>query len=465
MKINIQEQLDRAIELIKRAQGNDLNVAEDIVNGLLNQERESPAILAVLGTVYIRKHYYALARYVLELAGEIYPNDPLIWNNLGFIYKREGRLEEARKAHEKAHAISPNDPDILVNLGGIHAANGTPEKAIEYLDKCIALDANNPHAIYNRGLAYLEQGNYALGFEGYDAGIRTTDRQERTYSNKPKWDGKKGQTIVVYGEQGIGDEIMFASMLPDVMKDCTVILDAHPRLYEIFRHSFPDICIYGTRKDEHLNWPSYHAIDARIAIGTLGRFYRKQASDFPGAPYLKADPIIAEKYRQKLARMSQRMKIGISWRGGIKQTNGAERVIPLEQWLPLFQSVDADFISLQYDEDAAEVIAEFTKKHGIVLHHWQGVVDDYDETAGLVSQLNMVISVPQSVVHLAGALGTPTIQLTPKRALWQMGVYGENMPWYSCVKNIWQDDTRSWEPVIQQAKDDVCNLYQMNMCA
>jgi hypothetical protein len=77
----------------------------------------------------------------------------------------------------------------------------------------------------------------------------------------------------------------------------------------------------------------------------------------------------------------------------------------------------------------------------------------------------LIISVPQSVVHLAGALGVPTWQLTPKKAMWQMGAYGHDMPWYRCVKNYWQDDTHTWEPVIQQIKEELCSLYQMSIAA
>jgi hypothetical protein len=236
-------------------------------------------------------------------------------------------------------------------------------------------------------------------------------------------------------------------------------------LYEIFRNSFPELTVYGTRKDKELAWPKYHSIDAAIPIGSLGRFYRNRKEDFPGLPYLSANEFISKKYQKKLSELSSKMKIGISWKGGTKQTNVNERYIPLEKWLPIFKEIDADFISLQYTDDAPKAIEALKNDHGITIHHWQDVIDDYDETAGLVSNLDFVISVPQSVVHLAGAIGIPTVQLTPKNSLWQMGAYGEDMPWYSCVKNIWQEKQGEWEFVIEKTKGMLCNLYQKSISA
>lgn len=463
MKINIQEQIERASTLIQ--ENKDLNLAEDILNGVLNLDPSSTTILFALGTLYLRKKYNALAIQVYKRALEINDKLACVWNNLGFVYREEQKRELAEDAFVKASKLNPNDADCWANLGGLYVADGRPEKAIVYMDRALKVDPNHECAKWNRSLAYLEQGDYSKGFEDYDAGVRTADRQERVYQDAKRWDGTRGKTVVVYGEQGIGDEIMFASVIPDLMKDCNVIFDAHPRLYEIFRHSFPNIPIYGTRKDNEIAWPAYHRIDAKIAIGSLAKFYRRYKKDFPGTKYLSPDPMLESKYHYILTGIStHRMNIGISWAGGIKTTNKKERTIALEKWLPIFKNVDANFISLQYVDGAQEEINKFTEAHGIQIHHWQDTIDDYDETAALVSNLDMVISVPQSVVHLAGALGVPTFQLTPRRSLWQMGVYGEDMPWYGeTVKNIWQETPGEWDSVIEKTKDLLCNLYQMSI--
>ena len=471
MTIDLNERFKKAVSLLETGKTHeDFTEAEDIFNGLLNLDREAPALLLGIAGVFARKKYNALAIILLKYLLEKNLDMSDAWNNLGCLYRADRiNLPESIEAFKKALEFSQTDKDkaiALGNLGSCYVAHSEAKKAIEYLSQAIKLDDTNPHTFWNRSLAYLELGDYMAGWQDYESGVRTTDRMDRNYHNEgtPKWDGETGKTVVVYGEQGIGDEIMFASILPDMMKDCRVILDAHPRLYQLFRNSFPGIPVYGTRKDSSLHWAQFHQIDARIPIGSLGKFYRHKKENFPGVPFLKADKKITDKYIAKLAMLGEKIKIGISWKGGTKETNMHERNIKLEQWLPLFKAIDADFISLQYHADAQEQLDKFEKQHNIHIHHWQDTIDDYDETAGLVSLLDYIVSVPQSVVHLAGALGANTIQLTPKHAMWQMGVYGEDMPWYKSVKNIWQDESCTWEPVIKQATEELCkNLSAKTM--
>jgi tetratricopeptide (TPR) repeat protein len=443
--------------------------SEYLFNTLLNNDRESAILLFYLATIFMKTKRQALAINLFKQSLQKQPDSAPAWCNLGYVYREELMLDEAREAFLKAIELKQDEPDFYANLGATYVAGGTPDKAIDILDKALALNTDHSVARWNVSLAYLEKGEWQKGWAAYEAGARIMDRQERTYQpeNMPKWDGTPGQTVVVYGEQGIGDEIMFASMLPDLMAQCNVIIDGHPRLADIFRQSFPGVPVYGTRKDKELHWPQFHKIDAKIAIGSLGQFYRNNTTDYPGIPYLKANPLLVTKYKEKLASLGDKPKIGISWRGGIKATNLSHRFIDLNKWLPILTGIDADFISLQYNDDAKAQLDKFHADNPDIryIHHWQDAMDDYDETAALVSNLDLIISVPQSVVHLAGALGVPTWQLTPKKAMWQMGAYGHDMPWYRCVKNYWQDDTHTWEPVIQQIKEELCSLYQMSIAA
>ena len=241
---------------------------------------------------------------------------------------------------------------------------------------------------------------------------------------------------------------MFASILPDIIKNNTIILDCHSRLMDLFRNSFPEITVYATRKALCVDWAKNHKIDSKLAIGSLAKFFRKDKKDFPGTPYLKADPILIKKMKSRLEALSSRPKIGLSWKGGIGITNKAHRTIPLNTFKPLFD-FDVDFVSLQYHCNAQHEADVFNEANGkTIINHWQDVVEDYDLTAALISNLDLIISVPQSVVHLAGSLGIKTYQICPVKALWQMGVYGEDAPWYKCVKNYWQLIDGRWEDPI-----------------
>jgi hypothetical protein len=148
-------------------------------------------------------------------------------------------------------------------------------------------------------------------------------------------------------------------------------------------------------------------------------------------------------------------------RAGRSPNGRTNRKIPRDKWKYIF-ALDMDFISLQYDKDIGDEIKKFEDKNNICLNHWQNTLDDYDETAGLVANLDLIISVPQSVVHLAGAMGIQTWQLVTFKALWQTGPYGENAPWYHCVQNFWQDENCQWEPVLKKVKGELCNLLVMS---
>jgi tetratricopeptide (TPR) repeat protein len=467
-----------ACNLLKTYKSTDeLLEAESIFNGILNSEWRKDGytlpLLFNLASVHMKRGNYALSVMLFEECIKKKPDFIEAYNNIGFAYREEQMRDKAKiyfektlelvdKLDEKSHPEKYKEKaTYLVNLGALHIANGTPLEAKKIFEESLALDKDDAKAGWNYALCLLESGDYEKGFEWYEKGDRTERTKERHYhtDGTPWWDGTKGKTVVVFGEQGLGDELMFASMLPDLMKDCNVIIDAHPRLADLFRMNFPNVPVYGTRKTNQLAWAKYHKIDAKISIGSLGKFYRKKVSDFPGAPYLSADPSLIEKYRRKLAEMGNKPKIGISWRGGIKSTNKNDRHIPLPLWKEILK-LDATFISLQYDKDIGSKVEAFEKENSVCLNHWQSVLDDYDETAGLITNLDLIISVPQSVVHLAGALGVKTWQLTPKRAMWQMGVFNQNMPWYDCIESIWQQEPQAWEPIMAIVKERLCTLLQ-----
>ncbi len=461
--------LDKARDCLK--EGKNLTEAEAILNAILNQSPNASGILGFLSTLHVQKGHISLAEHLAKLALENEKNEKnkaAILNNLGVIYKQyRFDTDKAKPLFEQAVKINGDDPEHLINYASVFLAEGNPKKCLELMDKALKNNKENICGHWNRALALLEIGDYEQGFNEYHYGIDSKGRSKRNYIDLPRWDGTPDKKIIVYGEQGIGDEIMFASLLNELAeKSKMIIFDSHPRLCDIFRRSFPQMPVYGTRKCAQIQWINNHRdIDYQIEIGSLPKFLRKNEKDFEPwkKPYLLADPLLIEHYKRILDNYGNKPKIGISWRGGTPGTGAKHRKIPLELLLPIFDSIDADFISLQYTEGAKEQIDEFQKKYPhIKIIHDQEMINDYDYTAACVKNLDLVISVPQSVVHLAGALGVNTIQLAPKRSLWQAGVYGKNMPWYESVINVWQDDTEKWEFVINKVKEMICNLYPMN---
>lgn len=447
---------------IKDLQEGRIAEAEHGLNWLLDRKPDNPDLLFYLGTCLMKRGFFALPEMLLKKALEINPNGVSAWNNLGALLKDDNRIEEAEAAFRKALELyGDGDPKELStmysNLATLYVNAGNPQKALEYSDKAVELDAENQQARWNRGLAHLEMGLWKEGWEGYECGFVGSKRKDKTYPiDLPVWDGTEGKNVIVYGEQGLGDEIMFASMIGELSKRANIVYDAHPRLADIMRTSFPEIPVYGTRKTDEMPWFKFHTYDAKISIGSLGKFFRNKAEDFPKTPYLKADPVLSKKYKKKLSQC-KKPKIGISWKGGYKKTRKDLRSVTLEQLAPIFK-FDADFFSLQYTPTAKEEVDAFCDSAGMAIHHWQPEIDNYDLTAALVDNLDLVISVCTSIVHLSGAMGKECWCLTPSQPAWRYGIAGD-MPWYDSVK-LFRQEGEDWETTINKVYEGLCLRFQ-----
>lgn len=440
---------------------------------LLDQDPDNFYYIYLLASYYSKKENLGAAIMAYEKAIQLYPDFSECINNVGGCYRKLGYFDKAVKAFQRAVDLGSTEKflkdggehakgllaDYISNLGSAHVAMHMPDTAMKYFDEALALNPECENAKWNKSLALLEIGDYENGFINYDFGDRKNAKKTRNYKlnavDTPLWNGEKDKTVVVFGEQGIGDEIMFATILPDLAKDCKkVIYDAHPRLYGMFRRAFKDIGIdcYGTRKDHQVAWIVNYDVDYKIPIGSLGKHYRKKWEDFPRTPYLIPDENSIERAKKELEKLPQKkLNIGISWKGGTHKSSKDSRVLPMGELVPLFENLDANFISLQYHDNVIHEIDKFFEGTGNQIYHFKPLIDEYNLTLGLVSQLDLVISVPQSVVHLCGAAGVRTYQLCPYRHLWQMGVYGHDMPWYSSVTNLWQRHHEDWGWTIKLA--------------
>lgn len=459
--------LDKAISFHKQGR---LKEAEENYLTALNDDFDNVNTLYLLGTIQLQNGKAGIASTLLKQALMLKKDHFEAWNNLGNCYKSVNKEEDARACFQTALNIPGKEPrdyaDIWNNLSTLYVNSGEPEKGVSFAQQAIELVPDHSDANWNLALMYLEQGNYDKGFDLYKWGFQTKNRLYRNYgAEHPYWNGEKGKTVAVWGEQGIGDELMFASMLPDFIKDCKqVIFDCHPRLASIFKASFPNITVYGTRKDAYIEWPAKHKIDAKIAIGDLGKFYRRKAEDFPGTPYLKADPERVAHYKNKLSKLGNRLKVGISWTGGYLKTRKDYRSIPLEAWGPIL-GLDADFISLQYTSEAYNSIAEAEDRLDCRIHHWPSAVqaNDYMETAALVQALDLVITVNTSIHHLAGGLGKECWTLTPKAKAWRYWSKDGINPWYGSVKQFEQEKAGEWDGVIATVSEDLASKISGRM--
>ena len=422
--------------------------AEAIYDNILTQNQKNAGLLATMGTLYLQTEQLGKAIMFLTRSVELMKNEKRadVMSNLALAYKYAGHHDMAEQWFKKSVESNPSAA-ALANYGSLYIEAGTPHQAIEIYDKALALDPQLEHAHWNMSMSLLELGKWDRAWDAYEWGLKQGSRIDRKIADAPYWDGTKGKTVAVYGEQGIGDEIMFASMIPDLMKDANVIFECHTRLKTLFENSFGVKC-YGTREDADIKWPENHKIDYRISIGSLGKFYRRSKEAFPGTPYLKTTPL----------PKGDKFRVGISWTGGRVAKRVRLRTVPLSWWKSILNVPNVEFVSLQYTDCAEEI--KLVEKEGYSIRQFGEVTEfDYNETAKLVASCDLVISVCTSVIHLAGALGVPCWVMTPSRPAWRYGYEGP-MPWYRSVRLYRQPkgDVETWIPVIQKIGLDLDDL-------
>ena len=424
---------------------------------VLTQNHYNAHLLAAIGTILAREQKtVGMAITMLHLSIDKMPKNQKVpqeyYANLAAAYGQSGQREKAIEYLERALKVEKT-AGTLNNYGKTFVENGDPHRAIELLTEAITMAPDQDLSHYNLGLALLETGQWDRAWDEYEHGEKPNGmRQERTYADKPKWKGpveEPGKIVCIYGEQGIGDEIMFASMIPDVLKTNKVILDCHPRLQTMFEKSFPGVKCYPTRKEAELFWPDAEPFDSRFAIGSLGKWYRRSREAFPGTPYLKADPSLQN---------GEKLRVGISWTGGQSTQRVMRRTVPLSWWQSILNN-DCEFVSLQYTDCEAEIrIVEQTQ--GVTIRQLDAIkAKEYLKTAEVVASCDLVISVCTSVIHLAGALGVPTWCAVPSRPAWRYQSSGA-MPWYRAVRLYRQPaaEDGAWLPVIAKIGYDLDQL-------
>lgn len=458
------------MSLFEEAQGfhkqGKFKEAIDAYLAALNDDFDDSRTLFFTGTCLYQMGHHGAAASFLARSLQSKPGDIDALINLGACYRNENNFTAAdeiwtiARAIAKERGIKSQESGALTNLAGLRVHRGEYPEALTMFEEALAIDPANDHGVANRAMAHLALGHWTEGWVGYDAHLMLNSRRERRYRDTPMWLGEPGKKVVVYGEQGVGDEIMFGSMVQDLMKVCSsVVFDCHPRLVKTWERSLGIAC-YGTRKTSDIPWFDAEKPEASVAIGSLGRHFRNSEAAFPGTPFLKADQSTVLGHRAREA--SRRRRIGISWKGGTKITGSPFRKVSLDELRPLFDAVDADWFSLQYTDGAIEEVGKFEERTSIRLRHYPSFVNPQD-LSGLVdfvASLDLVITVPTTVVHIAGALGVPCMVLVPHEAAWRVtgnaAERREKMPWYNSIKLLHKTGS-DWAPLIAMVAQSLAN--------
>ena len=413
-----------------------------------------------LGNVYrqLGRHEDALGCYRQALAAD--PRHALALNNQGVALQALSRFDAARDSYGLALSVKPDYADPHYNLGNLHKAQGRYDEALAAYDAALRLDPQHPQAHWNKALTLLALGRLEQGWQAYEWGFAAGERAS-AYSPYPLWDGKPlgGRDILIQSEQGIGDEVMFASCLPDVIGDAgRCVVECDPRLVSLFARSFPGTRVIGRAKDDQQAWlAKVPDVDVKVSIGSLARIYRSTMGAFSRHHgYLVPDPAQVARWRERLDQAGPGMKVGVSWRGGGNDLVRRQRSLPLAALQPVLQLPDIAFINLQYDARPEE-LEQARQALRVTVHHWaeDDLFTDLESIAALMAGLDLIVSVDNSTVHFAGALGRPALALLPHIADWRWMVDRGDSPWYPSVKLLRQLKPGEWGSVIDRVVTEI----------
>lgn len=398
---------------------------------------------------------YALASEVLQAN----PASTLARIILARMHVDLGNPDSAFDLLQQAEQLEPGSAEVHRALAE-YWINGPGDIAAaeRHLQRSLELDPDNPKVELLISYVHFQFQRFTSGWKAYESRKRLPERASNyRLLPYPHWDGSppKGRRIAVVAEQGLGDEIMFASCLPDLLRSgARVGLLCSRRLEALMRRSFPSVEIFpGSHLSAEDRYPVPEGYDLQVAAGSLPGFYRHEPGDFPATRgYLRASNERVAFWKKRTKSLGDGIKVGISWRGGSPLTGKVRRTLTPSDLAPLFAIKGVRWVSLQYGNVGDEV-ETMNAQLGAGLSHWQDAVDDLDETAALISALDLCISVGNTQIHIAGALGRDVWVLTPKMPDWRYGMAGERMLWYPTATLFRQQTSRDWSAPIALVAD------------
>lgn len=456
----------------------DLQKADSLCFPALDQFPDDPQLHFYAATLLSKRGHHQLARLASERCLDLLPS-AAAHSNLGAIMRRLNLTEESTRHLQMAIEYAPDDPNAYMNLAATYVNEGDPDPGIAAALKALELKPDMKKARWNLGLMQLEKGQFAEGWQNYRAGLVEAQRMLRSYTkdgvNEPvllesldQFAGlEERPTVIVWGEQGIGDEIMFSTMLPDLAEYADIILECHPRLQGMLWRTYGAFLkeIHPTRKDTYLEWPGEKPADFKCAIGDLGALFRNDIESFQKATtrressnqLLQPDPILTRTYRETLTQMFPGKRfIGVAWTGGVIHTMRWYRSCELKELWDLGKPDDVVLVSLQYEDDTA-AIAQYVEATGRPMLRFPAVTQhyDYDHTLALVMALDEVVTVCQSVAHLSAAAGQKTRVLVPDKPAWRYGLRSPYWYWYGDNATLYRRGGPSWVNAIARLTADM----------
>ncbi len=450
----------------------------------------------IKGLIYLKNNFFEKARDFFNTAIKI--NDQYIdsYNNLGACLLELEKLDEAKKIFGKAYDIDKKNVSTLINLANVLSLQDNIVEAVEHYNEALSLDPNNQEIISNLAICYCRDSKEKEAKKYYDRAIKINpydyklmyayctlllkinnfdqcwelfDSRLLIEKNKDKLNSfnliknnlfknltiNQDDKLLVLREQGIGEEVLFSSIYPDIInKFKNLKIEADKRLVPIFNRSFGRKIFV---EDGYYSKKSTVSDFNKIAYaGSLIKFFRKNKDDFDRVNYLTPRKDVVNKYKEKLSTHKDKLKIGISWKS-VVNIYGSLKSISIQDFEPLFKEKRV-IINLQYgdiDSDKKYILNQ--NKHLEVLNELD-LFNDIEGCMGLLKNLDLFITVSNSTAHFAGALGIPTILICPKKSstYYYWNTHTGSSIWYKNIKVL------GIEKTINETVDLINNILEKN---
>jgi tetratricopeptide (TPR) repeat protein len=482
----LEEKFKEALILLKSCK---TDAAEALYEEITSKMPQSDEILLRIFNIYYKRNEFDKAIKHLTGAIEINP-DPSYYKTLGNTYYKDKNYEKAEEIYTEILKTDPDNTNILFrmgvacafnlqyedakgyfnrvltfepdneiiyhNLAIVHKELFEWEKAIECLVKSIELKPDYSESMFLLSEIFLQLGNFVDGWKLYEARFVASNGIDRARSSNPEWNGfsLNGKTIYIQREQGLGDCIMFARFIPILSEmGARVLFKPHAELAQLFKDSEIPAQIIG-----HSVPVDSLAFDTHLTLMSLARVLNINEHNIPYKDkYLKADPKKVKKFKEMYFN-NDKFKIGIVWQ--CKNIYPADffRSIPdISYLLPITKIPGVKVYSLQKGEAQEQL-----KGLPVEITDLGAAFKDFSDTAAAIENLDLVISVDTSVVHLSGALGKDTLVLIEHLADWKWLLDRDDSIWYEKVRLFRQDKNKNWEYAVNNAVKHITQTYKLN---
>lgn len=447
-----------------------LDAAEKFIRLFVKMAPDNPAGSINLSGVLRDQGKFTDAIELLRAAIYRDPENAELWNSLGTVLLEAGDPVQAETFYLEALRLQDGFSRAHHNLAYTLELRGDVEGAIEHFEHAL----KNPQSEQDRitmehglALSTLAAGDLAEGWRRYAIRLDPTFALSTFFQyGAPMWDGAdaaelKGKTVLVSGEQGLGDEVMFAQMLPDIIDavgpDGEVRLAIERRLVPLMQRSFPGVKValhYTVRREGRdfrlaPDLTRDGKLDLWFPLANACRSFRTRFEDFTAEPFLKADESLVDTFRAQLAGFGPGLKVGLLWKSLKMTAKRTKYFSGFDAWKPVLTLPGIEFVNLQYG-DVADELARAKKDFGVTIHQPEGLdlKGDLDHVAALGKACDLVVGPMNATINLTAAAGGRAMVIQNQRRTWvNMGC--DRLPWYPDVEVLYSDAFGDWDSLMQ----------------